>query len=107
MFMVDQVGPNARSQWPTLPRSINIDEILEIVSTRANIERSALVPSATMQSLNIPSLDMVEILFELEEKFDVYISMGDELVSAVDLHDFVSVLADLMDGKVSTPEILD
>jgi hypothetical protein len=105
MFMLDQVEPNVRSQWPTLPRSIKIDEILGIVSTRANIDRSALVPSATMQSLNIPSLDMVEILFEL--KFDVYISMGDELVSAVDLHDFVSVLADLMDGKVCPPEITD
>ena len=101
--MTDRVGLVAPDQWPSLPGNVSIDQILDLISDSAKISRSALVPDATMDSLNIASLDMVEILFDIEEKFDVYISMGDDLTGEVYLGGFIKVLADQIQGDQPLP----
>jgi acyl carrier protein len=75
-----------------------------IIADCAKIDRALLVPSATMESLGIPSLDMVDILFEIEEKFDVYVPMGEEMGNIVYLADFVTMLADLIRNGSTPPE---
>ncbi len=90
------VHPVPPGEWPALPEPGMIDEILDVISRGAKISRGALLPGTTMQSLDIASLDMVEILFELEETFEVYIAMSDELSEAVYLRDLVQVLANEM-----------
>ena len=64
------------SVWPDLPAPYRPEQFLDIIADCAKIDRALLVPSATMESLGIPSLDMVDILFEIEEKFDVYVPMA-------------------------------
>jgi acyl carrier protein len=96
--MTDHLGLVGPDRWPSLPGTVAIDQILDLISHSAKIPRSALVPDAKMDSLNIASLDMVEILFGIEEKFDVYISMGDELIREVYLGGFIKVLADQIQG---------
>jgi acyl carrier protein len=82
------------TEWPILPEPGMIDSILDIVASGTKIDRSALTPDATLDSLNIASLDMIDILFEVEEKFNVYTPMGDELSHVVYLHDLIEVLAE-------------
>lgn len=82
------------NEWPETLGAFSIDGFLDMVSVKAGIDRSALVPDATMDSLNIPSLDMVDILFGVEEEYDIYIPMGDELSNIVYLRDFVQVILD-------------
>lgn len=94
-MIIEGQGP-VPTEWPSLPEPYRPEQFLDLVSQVAKIDRDALVPSATMASLNIASLDMVDILFELEERFDVYVPMGDELANIVYLADFVAVLADLI-----------
>lgn len=48
-----------------------IDEILDIVAQKAMIDRSKLVPEAKLSDLNVSSLDMVEVVFALEDKFGI------------------------------------
>ena len=48
-----------------------IDEILDIVAQKALIDRSKLTRDAKLADLSISSLDMVEVLFALEEKFGI------------------------------------
>jgi acyl carrier protein len=48
-----------------------IDEILDIVAEKAMIDRSKLTPAAKLSDLNVSSLDMVEVVFALEDKFGV------------------------------------
>jgi acyl carrier protein len=48
-----------------------IDEILDIVAQKAMIERRRLTADAKLGDLNVSSLDMVEIMFALEEKFGI------------------------------------
>ena len=48
-----------------------IDEILDIVAQKAMIDRSKLTPDAKLTDLNVSSLDMVEVMFALEDKFGI------------------------------------
>ena len=48
-----------------------IDEILDIVAQKALIDRSKLTPEAKLADLNVSSLDMVEVVFALEDKFGI------------------------------------
>ena len=47
------------------------DEILDIIAQKALIDRSKLMPEITLADLNVSSLDMVEVIFALEDKFGV------------------------------------
>lgn len=47
------------------------DEILDIVSNVTLVDRATLTLDAKVVDLGITSLDMVEIIFALEEKFDI------------------------------------
>jgi acyl carrier protein len=49
------------------------DEILAIVAKETGIERSRLALDASIEELGIPSLDMVQAVFELESHFDIEI----------------------------------
>jgi acyl carrier protein len=48
-----------------------IDEILDVVAQKAMIDRSKLTPEAKLTDLNVSSLDMVEVIFALEDKFGI------------------------------------
>jgi len=48
-----------------------IDEILDVVAQKALIDRSKLTPEAKLSDLNVSSLDMVEVMFALEDKFGI------------------------------------
>lgn len=48
-----------------------IDEILDIVAQKALIDRSKLSPDVKLADLNVSSLDLVEVVFALEDKFGI------------------------------------
>lgn len=48
-----------------------IDDILDVVAAKARIGRAGLAPDIRLSDLNISSLDMVEVIFALEEKFGI------------------------------------
>lgn len=50
-----------------------IDDVLDIIADKARIERARLALEAKLTDLSIASLDVVEIVFALEEKFDIQI----------------------------------
>ncbi len=52
----------------TDPRS---DEILAIVAAETGVARDRLTPDAELATLGIPSLDMVQAIFAIEERFQI------------------------------------
>ena len=48
-------------------------EVLEIIAAKTSLDVAVLEPAALLVDLNIASLDVVEIVFALEEKFDIQI----------------------------------
>ena len=51
-----------------------VNDVLDIIASKAtSVARDKLDPSAKLTDLGVASLDVVEIVFALEEKFDIQI----------------------------------
>ena len=48
-------------------------DIFEIIADKTAVERDKIIGSASLQELEIESLDVVEIIFAIEEKFDIHV----------------------------------
>jgi acyl carrier protein len=46
-------------------------DVLDIIAKQAKVERATLTRCTALAELNIQSLDLVEIIFALEDKFDL------------------------------------
>lgn len=69
-----------------------IDEILDIVAQKALIDRSKLTPEVKLADLSVSSLDMVEVIFALEDKFGVQLPFNAN-TSATDIKTVGDVIA--------------
>ena len=49
------------------------NEVLKIIAAKGSVDPASLTREARLSDLNIASLDVVEIVFALEEKFDIQI----------------------------------
>ena len=48
-------------------------DIFDIIAEKAAVERDKIHAGAKLQELEIESLDVVEIIFAIEEKFDIHV----------------------------------
>ena len=48
-------------------------DIFEIIAEKSAVARDKVVGTASLQELEIESLDVVEIIFAVEEKFDIHV----------------------------------
>jgi len=71
--------------------AITPDDVLNTIADEVPVERSRLDPNATLDSLNIASLDMISVMFALEDRFGVVVEQTD-LKDARTLQDFVDVV---------------
>lgn len=49
----------------------SLDDILTIVAQKAMIDRTQLTPETKLSDLNVSSLDMVEVVFAIEDKYGI------------------------------------
>ena len=47
------------------------DRIFEIVARQAKVDISTLKPTSTFKDLAVSSLTAIEVIFEIEERFDI------------------------------------
>ena len=52
------------------PAAIESD-VLDIIAKQAKVDRALMGRSTSLAELNVQSLDLVEIIFALEDKFDI------------------------------------
>ncbi len=71
-----------------------IEEIIEVIAAEGMVDRTKITPDATIESLDLKSVDIVMILTALEEKFNVYIPMDGALQEAKDVKSLIEALAD-------------
>lgn len=86
------------SRWPEFSNPERLDQIIDIIAEEGAVERPAIVPSATLESLGLASMDVVTILMGVEDKLDVYIPLDAELSSARNLAEFVGTIAKVLDA---------
>lgn len=67
--------PAARHSSGRMPGARMIDEkdIYEIVAKQAKVEPSNLTPETLLSDLDLQSIDVVELVFAIEEKFDIQV----------------------------------
>lgn len=76
--------------------AVSADDILDVVAQEALVDKAKLAPDATLESLGIASLDIISIVFALEDKFGIVLEQAEfEDVRTV------SALVDLILGKTS------
>ena len=69
------------------------DQIVEVICKEGMVEADRVKPGATIESLDLKSIDIVMILTAIEEKFDVYIPMDGSFQEAKTVQDLVDALA--------------
>ena len=67
------------------------EDIYDIVADEAPVGRDELDPDATLESLGIASLDVISVLFAVEDRFGLIIETS-EFEGVKTLRDFVGVI---------------
>ena len=74
-------------------------DIFEIIAEKAAVERKEVVSGAKLEDLEVESLDIVEIVFAIEEKFDVHVpfNANDQELSFETVNDVVEAVQALIE----------
>ena len=65
------------------------EKICEIIAEKMDIDASDISMDSSFESLKIDSLDMVEIVMDIEEEFDISIEEAENLKTVADLVNFI------------------
>ena len=57
--------------------ALTADDVLDLVAEEAPVDRATLDRDATLDSLGIASLDVISVLFALEDRFGVVVEQTD------------------------------
>ena len=82
-----------------IPREELERQILDVIVKEAMIDPARITPDATIESLEVESMDIVMILMAIEEKFGVYVPVDGSIVEAKDLNGFIRGMADHILGN--------
>jgi acyl carrier protein len=74
------------------------DELLDLVAEEALIDRAKLVRQATLEDVGLDSVDVVSIVFAIEEKYGAEIA-EDAFKNTLNLGEFVDTLKGLIEAK--------
>lgn len=55
------------------------EKIRDIISEQLGIEKGSILPDTTFEDLGMDSLDLFQIIVEIEEAFDIRIEDGEEI----------------------------
>jgi acyl carrier protein len=65
--------------------------IFDIIAKKANVEHAAMQRTTEIAGLGLESLDIVEVIFEIEEKFDISLLYNANEASSTDGGSFKTV----------------
>ena len=69
------------------------NQIIDVIVKEGMVDREKATLDATMESLDLKSIDIVMILTAIEDKFDVYIPMDGPFHEARNIGDLVDAIA--------------
>jgi acyl carrier protein len=70
-----------------------VEKIIDTIVTEGMIDREKVTPDATIESLDLKSIDIVMILTAIEDKFDVYIPMDGPFHDAKNVSQLIDAIA--------------
>ncbi len=76
--------------------------IIDIIAKTCSIERERITLDSTLKDLDVHSLDAVQVLFEIEDRFDIQVPERDDQYSAGTVRDLVAGVERLVAAKAAT-----
>ncbi len=70
-----------------------VNQIIDVIVKEGMVDRDKVTLDATIESLDLKSIDIVMILTAIEEKFDVYIPMDGPFHEAKDIKSLIDAIA--------------
>jgi acyl carrier protein len=77
--------------------------IIDIIAKTCSIERERITLDSTLKELDVHSLDAVQVLFEIEDRFDIQVPERDDRYSAGTVRDLVAGVESLVAAKAAAP----
>lgn len=68
---------------------MEFEKIRDIIAEKMDIDASEITEESSFESMQIDSLDMVEIVMDLEEAFDISIETNEGLKTVGDLVNYI------------------
>ncbi len=84
---------NTGASWPGDLEPETLEKVLEIIAKEGMVDRAAVLPDATLESLDIASVDVVSILMAVEEELGIYVPIDNELAATKNLSEFIAKIA--------------
>ena len=75
--------------------------IFDIIAKTCSIERGRNTLDATLKDLDVHSLDAVQVLFEIEDRFDIAVPEREDQYSAGTVRDLIEGVDRLLAAKVT------
>jgi acyl carrier protein len=76
--------------------------IFDIIAKTCSIPRERITLDSTMKDLDVHSLDAVQVLFEIEDRFEIAVPEREDQYSAGTLRDLIEGVDGLLAAKTST-----
>ncbi len=89
----DQAAEAAPGAKEPIDHDELVAKIVDTIATEGMIDRDKVTPDATIESLDLKSIDIVMILTAIEDKFDVYIPMDGPFHDAKDVKGLIDAIA--------------
>jgi acyl carrier protein len=70
-----------------------VNQIIDVIASEGMVDREKITMDATIESLDLKSIDIVMILTALEDKFDVYIPMDGPFHEAKNVKGLIDAVA--------------
>ena len=90
------------TDWPELDDPTLLEKFVDIIANEGAVDRTKVVPQATLESLGLESIDVVMILMGVEDKLGIYLPMDSNMSSARNLSEFVASIAHAMKSNAAT-----
>ena len=75
--------------------------IFDIIAKTCSIDRGRITLDATLKDLDVHSLDAVQVLFEIEDRFDIAVPEREDQYSAGTVRDLIEGVDRLLASKVT------
>jgi acyl carrier protein len=76
--------------------------IFDIIAKTCSIPRERITLESTMKDLDVHSLDAVQVLFEVEDRFEIAVPEREDQYSAGTVRDLIDGVDKLLAQKTST-----
>lgn len=75
------------------------EQIFAIIADQAKLDVDAVRADSTLKDLGVASLDAIEVIFDIEEKFDVTLSDSDADLKSDTVQGLINAVQRALDAK--------